>query len=72
MNLLDVNECESLPCANGATCIDEIDGYTCHCTEAWLGELCTGNAHRDRKPQNTSVLMFVSFDVNLQLKLAIA
>jgi len=28
---VNVNECSPNPCLNGATCIDEIDHYTCHC-----------------------------------------
>ena len=40
----DVDSCESSPCQNGATCVDEIDGYTCQCTDQWLGGNCTGNA----------------------------
>ena len=40
--LPDADNCETSPCENGATCVDENDGYTCHCTEEWLGENCTG------------------------------
>ncbi|XP_041453703.1 protein eyes shut homolog [Lytechinus variegatus] len=36
---LDIDECESSPCANG-TCIDEVNGYTCDCTPGWTGKLC--------------------------------
>ena len=40
---LDVDECVTLsPCENGATCVDETDGYTCQCTVEWLGTNCTG------------------------------
>ena len=36
-------ECDtSSPCENGATCFDEIDGFTCQCTDQWLGTNCTG------------------------------
>ena len=39
---LDVNECDSSPCQNGGTCVDEIYGYTCQCTDAWFGDTCAG------------------------------
>ena len=38
----DVDSCESSPCQNGATCVDELDGYVCQCTDQWLGANCTG------------------------------
>ena len=42
--ILDVDECDTLsPCKNGGTCVNEYDGYTCHCTDQWLGTNCTGN-----------------------------
>ena len=36
-------QCDILsPCQNGATCLDEIDGYQCKCTDKWIGINCTG------------------------------
>ncbi|KAJ0181687.1 hypothetical protein K1T71_002409 [Dendrolimus kikuchii] len=40
-----VSECSSLsclsaPCLNGGTCSDVEGGYTCSCTNGWLGEQC--------------------------------
>ena len=29
----DIDECSSDPCQNGATCNDEVDGYTCECAD---------------------------------------
>ena len=44
----DVDECDTLsPCENGATCEDDINGYTCQCTEQWLGDNCTGSCMID-------------------------
>ena len=40
--ILDVDECTTSPCENAATCVDELDGYTCQCTDQWLGTNCTG------------------------------
>ena len=36
----DINECSSSPCQNGATCLDEINGYLCSCTDGWHGVNC--------------------------------
>ena len=40
--LPDVDDCDTSPCENGATCVDEHDGFTCQCTEQWLGDNCAG------------------------------
>ena len=43
--LPDVDDCSTSPCENGATCVDEHGGYTCQCTDQWLGDNCTGMLH---------------------------
>ena len=42
-SLSDINECLTSPCSNGGTCVDQYQGYSCNCTEQWLGQNCTGN-----------------------------
>jgi hypothetical protein len=37
---IDINECASNPCFNGATCNDLIARYTCTCVAGWIGEHC--------------------------------
>ena len=40
-NLLsDINECNSRPCENGATCNDEVDAYNCSCVDGYNGTNC--------------------------------
>lgn len=34
------DECESSPCLNGGTCIDQIGGYNCVCAADWTGPSC--------------------------------
>ncbi|XP_066298234.1 zonadhesin-like [Branchiostoma lanceolatum] len=34
------DECRSDPCQNGATCIDQLNGYTCECTAGYKGVNC--------------------------------
>ncbi|XP_023932789.1 uncharacterized protein LOC106154055 [Lingula anatina] len=36
----DINECESDPCHNGATCHDEVNGFYCACVAGFTGVFC--------------------------------
>ena len=36
----DINECNSRPCENGATCNDEINAYNCSCVDGYNGTNC--------------------------------
>lgn len=38
---IDVDECASNPCQNGATCYESLSGWTCQCAEGWSGSSCT-------------------------------
>ena len=38
--VLDIDECGSNPCLNGATCAQSIDEYNCTCVEGFLGSNC--------------------------------
>ena len=38
----DEDNCAASPCQNGATCVDEHGGYTCQCTNPFIGNDCTG------------------------------
>ena len=40
--LVDIDECLTATCANGAQCVDGVNGYTCDCTNGYLGEFCEG------------------------------
>jgi len=37
---LDIDECDSNPCLNGASCQDEVNGFTCSCKDGFLGAHC--------------------------------
>ncbi|XP_066275649.1 fibropellin-1-like [Branchiostoma lanceolatum] len=39
-SLIDVDECISAPCQNGATCQDEVNSFTCQCAPGYAGTLC--------------------------------
>ena len=38
--VLDIDECASNPCVNGATCVDQINGYNCTCPAGFTGPTC--------------------------------
>ena len=38
---LDVNECNSNPCKNGGACVDEINSFSCKCSEGYSGYDCS-------------------------------
>ena len=43
-NLIDIDECDSNPCRNGATCADDVNQYSCICVDGYSGTHCeTGN-----------------------------
>jgi protein eyes shut len=37
---INIDECESSPCLNGAVCIDKIAGYACSCSKEYTGTNC--------------------------------
>ena len=37
---LDIDECISVPCQNGGTCVDEVDRYSCACSSGFTGRHC--------------------------------
>ena len=37
---VDINECASDPCQNGATCIDQVNNYQCTCVNGYTGTHC--------------------------------
>uniref|UniRef100_A0A8C5UAW4 Versican core protein n=1 Tax=Malurus cyaneus samueli TaxID=2593467 RepID=A0A8C5UAW4_9PASS len=36
----DIDECQSNPCRNGATCIDGLNTFSCLCLPSYIGALC--------------------------------
>lgn len=37
---LDADNCTSMPCMNGATCINLLADFRCDCVQGWSGQLC--------------------------------
>lgn len=40
VSVTDIDECQSSPCAGGATCLDQINGYRCVCPPGHAGPRC--------------------------------
>lgn len=38
--VLDIDECLSEPCLNGANCTDAVNSYSCTCAAGYTGEIC--------------------------------
>ena len=48
MYIIDIDECASNPCLNGATCNDQVNGFTCTCSARYYGVLCeTGEIYHN-------------------------
>ncbi|XP_019639756.1 PREDICTED: fibropellin-3-like [Branchiostoma belcheri] len=37
---IDIDECQSSPCSQSATCVDHVNGYTCQCPPGFTGNSC--------------------------------
>ena len=37
---VDINECASNPCVNGASCSDEVNAFSCSCAAGYTGDRC--------------------------------
>lgn len=48
---MNIDECESSPCRNGAECIDGINKYFCQCLEGFEGPRCQTNINECIKYQ---------------------
>ena len=41
----DVDECLSIPCSNGGTCLDFLNNYHCACVDGYNGTHCELGMH---------------------------
>ena len=37
---MEIDECESSPCLNNASCLDDLNSFTCQCMDGFEGALC--------------------------------
>ena len=43
----DVDDCASVVCANGGTCIDGVNTVTCECVPGYTGPRCTTSEYTE-------------------------
>ena len=36
----DIDDCTPDPCMNGATCVDQVNDYTCNCVDGYTDKNC--------------------------------
>ena len=47
--ILDIDDCLSNACANGGSCVDGVNNYSCICPVGYTGDLCeSGKVHMAR------------------------
>jgi hypothetical protein len=52
---VEENECASMPCSNGGTCIDRVNSYSCVCPVSFSGERCTQDLNPCKKSPYTNL-----------------
>ena len=61
MDSIEINECASAPCANGATCTDFFAGYVCLCAPGWTGLHCDDDGKKMDLDLFLNAFLHVSF-----------
>ena len=52
----EIKQCDSKPCQNGGTCVEDTTGYTCTCASGYTGTNCqTG------KVTHSGIVLIISF-----------
>lgn len=55
----DIDDCQSNPCQNGGTCIDEIDSFVCLCLPSYGGATCEkGKQSRPWAPEEGTFYLY--------------
>ena len=44
--VLDIDDCQSQPCLNDATCQDGNNSFTCYCSPGWTGKYCHSSKYK--------------------------
>ena len=67
----DIVDCFPNPCENGGTCDDEVNGFTCQCTEQWTGTVCTEGNELLQPMSQSNVTCLISAYQNVYLQASI-
>ena len=52
---LEINECDSHPCANGGTCEDKLANFKCKCAPGYTGVQCQTGIEQSKDFYNVSM-----------------
>ena len=44
--IVNTDDCVTATCANGASCVDDVNDYRCECLPGYMGTYCDGMTHR--------------------------
>ena len=65
----DINECDSNPCLNDGTCVDQVNGYVCNCRDGYTGVTCQAGKYfihyRLFSQQSESTASFYKTEIRL-------
>ena len=70
---VDIDECATIPCQNGGSCIDQINGYSCNCDDGYNGTNCeNGNCqtllhHFKFDLISNTILRYLNYKISLPL-----
>jgi len=64
---INVNECDSNPCLNGATCTDSVNGFTCQCV---TGETCWSSCIMPIQGYDYSLLIMILRKTSINIESA--
>ena len=67
MCVSDIDECTSNPCVNDATCVDDVNGYTCNCAAGYTGTHCEQGANLS-KIQQTKLFAISALKLTLKIE----
>ena len=48
----EIDECVSAPCANGGSCLDHVNGFSCTCRDGYGGVICETGEHLHVYPKH--------------------
>src|SRR5690348_9359238 len=67
----DINECQSAPCRNGASCVDGVNVFSCSCAGGFSGVLCqTSLLQVIVRPRNDRISVHVQISTSVPAHLA--
>ena len=65
LSFTDIDDCVNHTCANGGSCVDGVNSYSCNCSVGYTGDHCqTGNILSANRPVKSSIIHPISCHIN--------